>query len=167
MEREPERSVMRPFVKAVVGLSALLVATSASASSTQEFASLRSDKVYLREGPTYQHRVLWVYQRKGWPMAVIDSYEGWRRVRDKDGTTGWVSATMLSAARTVVIAAATKVPISANPGFGAKVIALAEPGVVAGLKACKPRFCEVSAGDIDGWVEKNKIWGVGAGEVFQ
>ena len=158
---------MRPFVRAVVGLLAVLAAAPAQASGAQKFASLRSDKVYLREGPTYQHRVLWVYQRKGWPMAVIDSYEGWRRVRDKDGTTGWVSATMLSSARTVVVTAATKVPIAANPGFGAKVIALAEPGVVAGLKACKPRFCEVSAGDVDGWVEKNKIWGVGAGEVFQ
>jgi len=158
---------MRLFVRLVLGLSALLAATPVSAANAQQFASLRSDKVYLREGPTYQHRVLWVYQRKGWPVAVIDSYEGWRRVRDRDGTTGWVSAAMLSSSRTVVVTAATKTPIAANPGFGAKVLALAEPGVVAGLKACKPRFCEVSAGDIDGWIDKNKIWGVGAGEVFQ
>lgn len=158
---------MRPFVSLVPGLAAVLVATSAAGAPAAQFASLRSDKVYLREGPTYQHRVLWVYQRKGWPVEVIDSYEGWRRVRDKDGTKGWVSAAMLSSARTVVVMAATKAPIAANPGPGAKVIALAEPGVVAGLKACKPRFCEVSAGDVDGWIEKNKIWGVGAGEVFQ
>jgi SH3-like domain-containing protein len=160
---------MRLFVSSVLGLWVLLAASPVSAASAtaQQFASLRSDKVYLREGPTYQHRVLWVYQRKGWPVAIIDSYEGWRHVRDKDGTTGWVSAAMLSTARTVVITAATKAPIAANPGFGAKVLALAEPGVVAGLKACKPRFCEVSAGDIDGWIDKNKIWGVGAGEVFQ
>ena len=159
---------MRPFVRAVLGLAAVLGAAAAgSDASAREYASLRSDKVYLREGPTYQHRVLWVYQRKGWPVEIIDSYEGWRRVRDRDGTTGWVSAAMLSSARTVVVTAATKTPISATPRPGAKVIALAEPGVVAGLKACKPHACKVSAGDVDGWIEKNKIWGVGAGEVFQ
>ncbi len=154
---------MSPLAKSLLGIAVILLP--ASAAQAQQFASLRNDKVYLREGPTYQHRVLWVYQRKGWPMQVIDSYEGWRRVRDKDGTTGWVSALMLSPVRTVVVTAAAKAPIAANPG--GKVIALAEPGVVAGLKACKPRICEVSAGDIDGWIDKNKIWGVGAGEVFQ
>lgn len=159
---------MRPFVKAVLGLAAVLGAGAAgSDASALEYASLRSDKVYLREGPTYQHHVLWVYRRKGWPVEVIDSYEGWRRVRDRDGTTGWVSAAMLSSARTVVVTASGKVPIAADSGPRAKVIALAEPGVVAGLRACKPQVCKVSAGEIDGWIEKNKIWGVGAGEVFQ
>ena len=158
---------MRPFVSLVPGLAAMLVALSLTGAHAAQFASLRSDKVYLREGPTYRHRVLWVYQRKGWPVEVIDSYEGWRRVRDKDGTTGWVSAAMLSSVRTVIVTASGKVPISAGAGPRAKVIALAEPGVVAGLEACKPQVCKVSAGEIDGWIEKNKIWGVGAGEVFQ
>ena len=38
--------------------------------------------------------------------------------------------------------------------------------VVAKLKACQPRFCEVTAGGITGWIEKDKIWGVDAGETF-
>lgn len=152
---------------ALGSLAALLLAGAAARAGDAPFMSLRSDKVYLREGPTYQHRVLWEYRRKGYPLEVIDTYQGWRRVRDEDGTTGWVSAVMLSQLRTVVVTGHERAAIAASPGIGAKVIAWAEPGVVAEVKACKPRFCEVSSGDVEGWIDKNKIWGVRAGEVFQ
>ena len=66
------------------------------------YASLRSDKVYLREGPTYQHRVLFIYKRRDYPLQVLAAYDSWRRVRDADGTIGWVSQTMISDARTVL-----------------------------------------------------------------
>ena len=32
------------------------------------YASLRSNKVYLREGPTFEHRILFTYQRKDYPV---------------------------------------------------------------------------------------------------
>ena len=48
-----------------------------------------------------------------------------------------------------------------------KIVAYAAPGVVAHLKACKPRVCEVEAGDTDGWVDRRNIWGVGVDEVVQ
>jgi SH3-like domain-containing protein len=130
------------------------------------YASLKSDKVYLREGPTYQHRVLFIYKRRDYPLEVIAAYEGWRRVRDVDGTIGWVSDTMLSDRRTVLVTGKAKAQLRAQPSPTASVSADAEPGVVAKLKACQPRFCEVTAGGITGWIEKDKIWGVDAGETF-
>jgi len=39
------------------------------------YASLRSNKVYLREGPTFQHRILFIYERKDYPVDVLASYE--------------------------------------------------------------------------------------------
>jgi SH3-like domain-containing protein len=142
---------------------ALLSATPARAA---HFASLKSDKVYLREGPTYQHRVLFIYKRRDYPLEVIAAYEGWRRVRDVDGTVGWVSDTMLSDRRTVLVTGKGKAELRAQPYPAAPVNADAEPGVVAKLKACQLRFCEVTAGGITGWIEKDKIWGVDAGETF-
>jgi SH3-like domain-containing protein len=130
------------------------------------YASLRSNKVYLREGPTFQHRILFVYQRKEYPVEVLTSYETWRRVRDADGTIGWVSQTMLSDARTVLIAGKGRAEIRAAPYAAASVIAKAEPGVVARLKACKPQFCEISASGLTGWIDRTRIWGVDAGEVI-
>jgi SH3-like domain-containing protein len=130
------------------------------------YASLRSNKVYLREGPTFQHRILFIYERKDYPVEVLTSYETWRRVRDADGTIGWVSQTMLSDARTVLVTGKSRVDIRDAPYAASSVVAKAEPGVVARLKACKPQFCKISASGLTGWIERTRIWGVDAGEVI-
>lgn len=130
------------------------------------YASLRSNKVYLREGPTFQHRILFIYERKDYPVEVLASYETWRRVRDADGTIGWVSQSMLSDARTVLIVGKGRADVRDAPGAAGSVIAKADPGVVARLKACKPQFCEISASGLKGWIDRTRIWGVDAGEVI-
>lgn len=132
------------------------------------YASLSRDKVYLREGPSYQHRVLWIYQRKGLPVEVLNQYDIWRRIRDSDGTIGWVSGVMLSVGRrTIVVTSKKPAPLRDGAGEGAHVIANAQTGVVAKLEACKVDVCKISADGTEGWIEKKNIWGVGVGEVFQ
>src|SRR3569832_1583860 len=130
------------------------------------YASLRSNKVYLREGPTFQHRILFIYERKDYPVDVLASYETWRRVRDADGTVGWVSQSLLSDARTVLVIGKGRADVRDAPYAAGAVIAKAEPGVVARLKACKPQFCEISASGLKGWIDRTRIWGVDAGEVI-
>jgi SH3-like domain-containing protein len=130
------------------------------------YASLRSDKAYLREGPSYAHRILWIYRRRGYPLVVIGRYDIWAHVRDMDGTSGWMSSSVLSDARTIVVTGKANVPIRADAGLASPPVAFAAPGVVARLKACKVFACRISAEGIDGWIDKTKIWGVGAGEIF-
>ena len=142
---------------------ALLCAMPAQAA---HFASLKSDKVYLREGPTYQHRVLFTYKRKDYPVQVLAAYESWRRVRDADGTVGWISQTMLSDARSVLVTGRGKAELRSSPTPTAQVAAEAEPGVVGKLKACKPQFCRITAGGVTGWIDRTRIWGVDAGEII-
>jgi SH3-like domain-containing protein len=138
----------------------------AAPATAGHYASLRSNKVYLREGPTFEHRILFIYERKDYPVEVLASYETWRRVRDADGTIGWVSQSMLSDARTVLIVGKGRADIRDEPSAAASVIAKADPGVVARLKACKPQFCEISASGLKGWIDRTRIWGVDAGEVI-
>jgi len=145
---------------------ALLFALIAQPALAAHYASLRSDKVYLREGPTYQHRVLFIYKRKDYPLEVLAAYDSWRRVRDVDGTVGWVSQTMLSDVRTVLITGKGKASLRASAYPAAPIRAEAEPGVVAKLRACKPQFCEITAGGVTGWIDRTRIWGVDAGEII-
>jgi SH3-like domain-containing protein len=153
---------IRPAVAAFVALAAL------GAAPVPYYASLSRGKVYLREGPSYQHRVLWIYQRKGLPVQVLNQYDIWRRIRDSDGTIGWVSGVMLSAGRrTIVVTSKKPTPLRDGAGEGAHVIATAQTGVVAKLEACKVDACKVSADGTEGWIDKKNIWGVGVGEVFQ
>ncbi len=129
------------------------------------YVSLRAEKAYMREGPTYSHRVLWQYRHRGYPFAVIAEYDVWRRVRAVDGTTGWMSHAMLSDRRTVLVTGKGRVNLHENADGGA-VVALADPGAIATLRACTRTACQVHSADVDGWIPKSRIWGVGAGEVF-
>lgn len=146
---------------------AVLIAAFAVPASAARYASLRSDKVFLREGPTYQHRVLFTYKRKDYPVQVIATYESWRRVRDVDGTVGWISQMMLSDTRTVLVTGKGHAAIRSQPYATASLRAWADPGVVAKLKACKPQFCEIVADGLRGWIDKSRIWGVDSGETFE
>ena len=129
------------------------------------YASLSRDKAFVREGPSYQHRILWVYRRKELPVLIIQTYDVWRKIRDSDGTTGWVHSSMLSDRRTVVVTSHAPAKITDKPD--GKVVALAQPGVVARLEACEAETCEVSANGTEGWIKKQDVWGVDAGEVFK
>src|SRR5258708_3654605 len=82
------------------------------------YVSQRPDKAYLREGPTYGHKVLWVYRHRGYPFAVIGQFDTWRRVRTADGTQGWMSASMLSEQRTVLVTGKGRVKITAEAEGG-------------------------------------------------
>lgn len=155
---------IRLAVAAIVALAAL----GAAPEPLPPFGSLASNKVYLREGPSYQHRVLWIYRRKGLPMKILTKYDIWYRVKDSDGTVGWISNVMISTARrTVVVTSKRAAPIRDGSDVNAHAIAYAQPGVVAKLEACKAQVCEVSVDGTDGWIKKQDIWGVGVGEVFK
>jgi len=128
------------------------------------WVSLKSGEVYLREGPSAEHRVQWVYVRRGLPVEVIAEYDVWRRIRDADGVVGWVHKGMLDGRRSVLISGAANVPLRDEPDAEGAVVAYAEPGVVARLKTCGAAYCEVQAQTVDAYVERNHVWGVYDGE---
>jgi SH3-like domain-containing protein len=130
------------------------------------YVSLASNKVFMREGPTYNHRIIWVYHRRGLPLLETAEYDVWRRVQDSDGTVGWVHSSMISNDRTVLITSRQPAEIRAHDGSNSPILALAQPGVIAKLQACDPAACLVSAGSTEGWIEKKNIWGVKPGDVF-
>jgi SH3-like domain-containing protein len=144
----------------------LAAAPAAADDATPHYMSIRRDEANMREGPSYDHRILWVYKHKEYPLKVVAKYDAWLRVKDVDGTVGWMHRTQLSDRRTVLFIGFTKSPLRNGTGLKAKILAYAQPGVVARLKACKLQFCEISAADVDGWVDRRNIWGVDAGEII-
>ena len=142
------------------------LAAEAGAAPILRYVSQRTDKAYLREGPTFAHKVLWQYRHRGYPFAVIAQFDVWRRVRAADGTVGWMSAAMLTDKRTVLVTGKGRVKIFADAN-GGKVVALADPGAIASLQACTRVACRIRGEKrIDGWIAKDRIWGVDANEVF-
>jgi SH3-like domain-containing protein len=131
------------------------------------FVSMRADTANARRGPSFDQRVDWEFVRRGLPLEVTAEYGHWRRVRDADGYGGWVHHTLLSGVRTALVRGATPVPLLAGPGEGAAVRAMAEPGVVGRLEACRGDWCEIAAGGAEGWLPRAVLWGVGPDETIE
>ena len=131
------------------------------------FVSMRAEEANARRGPSLDQRVDWAFVRRGLPLEVVAEYGQWRRVRDAEGQGGWVHHTLLSGVRTVLVRGDGPVPVRADPAEQAAVRAVAEPGAVARLEACREAWCEIEAGGIDGWVPRTAIWGVGPDETFE
>jgi SH3-like domain-containing protein len=127
------------------------------------FVSLRSDEVNLRTGPGIRYPIDWVFQRRGLPVEVIDEFEAWRRIRDREGTTGWVHQSMLAAERTAVVVGERRM-LRATAGPQSDAVAWLEPGVIVTHKRCAETWCEAIALDggdsYRGWLGKDEIWGV-------
>lgn len=127
------------------------------------FASLRASEVFLRAGPGTRYPVEWIYRRRGLPVQIIAEFDSWRKVRDWNGTVGWVHRAMLAGRRTAITIADDTV-LRRSPEATAPALARAEPGVVARILACAGAWCRIEAGGIKGWTQRGTLWGTLPGE---
>jgi len=130
------------------------------------FAALHADKVNLRTGPGDRYPIEWVYLRKDWPVEILAQFDHWRRVRDWEGTEGWVHEKMITSRREVIVTGGVRA-VRQSPDHNAGLVARAEPGVMARLAECRGEWCRVEAGETTGWVQRSDIWGVYPNENVQ
>ncbi|MEN3929672.1 SH3 domain-containing protein [Microvirga sp. W0021] len=138
------------------------------------YVSLKTDRVNLREGPSKDHRTAWVFQRAGLPVEIIAEYENWRRIRDSEGTEGWVLHSLLSGRRTALVLPWSKnkneqIPLVSDRNERSEVVARMQPNVIVNVKKCDGTWCRVAvpipnARDNDGYILQEKLWGVYPGE---
>jgi SH3-like domain-containing protein len=149
-------------------------AKGASGLPLPRFVSLKSKRVNIRIGPSTDYAVSWMYTRVGLPMEIIQEYDNWRRVRDAEGTEGWVNQALLSGERTALAAPWMRekgkdvyVNIRKEPQNSASVVAKLEPGVVMRIKECTGDWCKIDVDHVEGWVSQGEIWGAYPGEAFK
>jgi SH3-like domain-containing protein len=123
------------------------------------FVSLRATKVNLRTGPGVRYPVDWVYTRKGLPVEIISEYETWRRIRDWEGTEGWMHRSMLSGTRNVMISGKLQTLRRKTSGTS-PAVAHVEPGVIGKLLKCANSWCQVEFEGLEGWIKRSELWGV-------
>ncbi|MER0239576.1 SH3 domain-containing protein [Fulvimarina sp. MAC8] len=129
------------------------------------YVSLKSSRVNLRNGPGREHKVNWLYLKSGLPVEIIQEFDHWRKIRDSDGTEGWVYHSLLSGERTAIAAPWLKgknafIDVYANPAKDAPLIVQMEPGVISKVEKCNAGWCEIAVSERVGFVEQTDIWGV-------
>jgi SH3-like domain-containing protein len=148
----------------IAALALALLASSAMAAGKNpepvpRFVSLRADVVNLRTGPGDRYPVEWVYHRKGLPVEIIAQYDQWRRIRDWQGTEGWVHQRLVTGTRTVMVKGSQRI-LHVDADGASPPLAKLDPGVIAQLIECRGPWCRIETQDIKGWLTRDEIWGV-------
>lgn len=135
-----------------------------------EYASLKHNEVNMRAGPGERFPILWVYQEKNYPVEVLDSFEIWRQIRDKEGTVGWVHQNMLKKTRYAVVEKEGNL-LKKNDSTSSS-IAVVQPGVIARLEECPlGKYCKITVSDEThtkkGWFPRSALWGLDNGEIVE
>jgi SH3-like domain-containing protein len=130
------------------------------------FVSLRSEEVNLRTGPGVRYPVEWVFVRRQMPVEILQEFETWRRIRDRDGTEGWVHQSMLTGRRSAVVEGEMR-NLRRRPETDAPVVARVEPGVIAAILECRDAWCRLETAGFRGWVQRGEIWGIYPNEAIK
>jgi SH3-like domain-containing protein len=130
------------------------------------FASLRASVVNMRTGPGTRYPVEWVYIQRSLPVEITAEFDVWRKIRDADGTEGWVHQSMLTGKRTVMVRDGLE-PLRRDPEADSPAIARVEPKVIGRLLSCGDAWCRVEISGLRGWMERRHLFGILPGEKIE
>ena len=169
-------SALARFAASVIAIGVFTGATFADPVGTvtglplPRYASLKTDRVNLREGPSKDHATIWVFQRAGLPVEITAEFEIWRKVRDSEGAEGWVLHSLLSGRRTALVAPGKKgqtVKIFSRPASGGEVAATLQSGVIVNVRNCDATWCLIDGEGFKGYIDEVALWGVYPNEKVQ
>jgi SH3-like domain-containing protein len=145
-----------------IGMAALLWAAPAQTAETRPvpyWASIAAGDALMRSGPGRNFPATWRYRRADLPVKVVQVHDSWRKVREPDGTEGWMAAALLSIQRTAMVIGATR-PMRETPDEAAPIAWRVQPGVVGRISHCAAGWCEFDVRGKTGYIRTDHIWGV-------
>lgn len=136
--------------------------------SVPRYVSLKASRARMRIGPSTDYATKWIYTHRGMPLEITEEYGNWRRVRDFDGVTGWMSGALLSGDRTAIVGPWLDTPVTlhSEPSSRSGVVAKLSSKVMMGVSTCDGAWCKVNLprNGLEGYVDQSSLWGVYPGE---
>jgi SH3-like domain-containing protein len=129
------------------------------------FASLASNTVNMRTGPSTDYEVTWEFIQEDLPVEIIFEQEEWRKVRTPDGTVGWMHRSVLNGARTAIITE-DQVTLYQKSNNESDRKATLMKNVIVFIEMCEKEWCNVSTKGLSGWLLKKSLWGVYEDEIL-
>ena len=122
------------------------------------FLSLKNNEVNLRQGPSFEYPIKFIYKKKYLPIEVLDKSETWIKIKDFENNSGWIHISQVSKKKSAINKKNNSV-IYKKPTIFSKPVAKLEIGRLVIIKRCKLKWCKITSGGFDGWVYKNSLWG--------
>ena len=128
------------------------------ADTNSNFLSLKNNKVNLRQGPSFEHPIKFIYKKKYLPIIILDKSETWRKIMDFENNSGWIHISQLSKKKSGINKKKNSI-IYKKPTIYSKPLARLENGRLLLISKCKKKWCKVKTGNFNGWILKKNIWG--------
>jgi len=158
---------------------AIAAATNPSGLPLPRFVSTRSTPINVRVGPGTKYDVAWVYVKAGTPVEIIQEFDTWRKIRDVDGSEGWLHQNLLIGNRAGLVKPwepdGEQVALLRGPAEDAGVRAWLTPKFRVDIKECDGTWCAVvatsqaaggNAQSFSGYQHQGELWGVYKDEKF-
>ena len=128
-------------------------------SEEEYFRTLRNDKVNLRQGPSFDHPIKIIYNKKFLPVLVQDRSDNFRKIRDHENNSGWIHVSQLSKKKAALTVDDELVMFS-NSTIYSNPVALLKKGRLVQITKCQDEWCKVKSGEFKGWLKKKSLWGL-------
>ena len=126
------------------------------------FAAIKVSEANLRVGPGRNYKVIYKYITKWLPVLISAKYDHWRKIKDPDGTEGWLHKGQLSSKRYVISIRSCQLYELCNND--SKIIANIKKNVVMKLIESRPIWCYIEVihnkRKIKGWIQKKDLFGI-------
>ena len=164
---------------ATLGATLSLAAENPSGLPLPRFVTTRSSPVNVRIGPGTKYGVAWVYVKAGTPVEIIQEFDTWRKIRDADGSEGWLHQNLLQGKRAGLVAPwkveGETIGLYKSRATDSGVRAWLPPKFRVDIAECDGAWCEVtasvhpaggSAQSYNGFLAQVELWGVYQDEAF-
>lgn len=145
----------------VLWFASLLLLTASAAWS--QMLSVNGNDVNMRSGPGTKYKVMWELGN-GFPLIVLKRSGKWYRVRDFEGTIGWVHRDVVGKNPTMIVKVHKKskkrINVRSGPGTKYRIVAKAYYGVVFKTLQQKNGWVKLQhEKGVTGWVKRSLLWG--------
>ena len=123
-----------------------------------KYLSLKNSEVNLRLGPSFDYPIKLTYNKKYLPIIILDKSETWRKIKDFENNSGWIHISQLSKKRTAINYENNSI-LFKKPTIYSKPIARLEIGRLVLINKCNLKWCKITSGDFNGWIDKKSLWG--------
>jgi SH3-like domain-containing protein len=128
-----------------------------------KMVSISGNNVNMRSGPGTQYKVIWELGN-GFPLIILKESGDWYRVRDFEGTIGWVHKDVTGRTPHMIVKmhknSNKRINVRSGPGTKYRIVAKAYYGVVFKTLQQKNGWVNVRHADgVTGWVKRSLLWG--------
>ena len=136
----------------------ILLINDTPASEKDYFLTLKYNRVKVRQGPSFEYPVKFIYKKKYLPIKIIDNKDNFRKITDLKNNNGWIHVSQLSKKKSAINIHNLSI-IFKKPNIYSQPMAKLEKGKMVIVKKCKEDWCKIITNDYKGWIFKNYLWG--------